>query len=787
MKAWLLLAFAAALQAAPPVLQELIPRGAQRGSTFTLYLRGDGLVQGARVETSLPGTFSRLTLSRDPQARFAMARPNTVLPFLVSLRPDAPAGVYPLRVVAPDGISSVLLFSVGAYPEVDEAESRDPRQANDFPAEAQKISVPVVINGTLSGADVDNYSFTAKAGQKLVFEVEARRAGSAIDPAIEVFDATGKEIARNDDAPGLGVDARLEATFAKAGEYRVQVHDSKYSEQAENFYRLQIGSYEYAEGLFPLGWRRGGNTEVALVGGNLPQAVRVKADLAGRAEFVPVALPGSPALPLRFVLSDRQELLEPAGGSVVDLPANAVMNGRIAKPGEVDRYRLRVEPGQHWVFEVAAASLGTSRLDGLLTVFDGAGKKLASADDGNGLDPVLPFEVPKEVHEVVLALEDVLGRGGESFAYRLEARRARPDFVANLATPYVNVPVGGTAQVVVNIQRRGYDGEIRIRIPNLPGGFHAAGGHVPSEAAAQSFNNDNAGHRSARSVLTITADPDVKPQRLDLAVVAEAQTPDGPMRREARGPGIVTVVRGDRQKPFTAPWLGIGLPLATTSPLPVKLAAGPPVAHFAQGFELNLEYQISRGVAARTSEVRVRQEIAGAVGNLRILKGLENKGGDRGSFLVNTNFATPFTTFDMVLTADAVIDGKPLTVTAPAVEVEVAPGYEIALGSPTLQVTPGGRAQVRGRLRREPTFEGGVVRVRAEDLPDGVTCPAVEVAADQKEFVLSCAAGAAVRPGAYPIRIASVAPDTGRKAKQDYKIPDLNARLVVAGTTQASR
>ena len=36
---------------------------------------------------------------------------------------------------------------------------------------------------------VDNYTFTAKAGQKLVFEVEARRAGSGVDPAIEIFDA----------------------------------------------------------------------------------------------------------------------------------------------------------------------------------------------------------------------------------------------------------------------------------------------------------------------------------------------------------------------------------------------------------------------------------------------------------------------------------------------------------------------------------------------------------------------------------------------------------------------
>ncbi|HWB95921.1 MAG TPA: PPC domain-containing protein, partial [Bryobacteraceae bacterium] len=724
MKSWFLLILAgAALYGAPPVLQELAPRGAQRGKTVTLYLRGDGLTQGARVESTVPGTFSRLTLSRDPLAPFGMARANSVLPFLLTLKPDASAGVYPVRVTTPDGVSNVLLFTVGDLPEIEEAESRDPRQVNDFPAEAQKVAVPAVINGKLAGADVDQYAFTAKAGQKLVFEVEARRAGSAIDPAIEVFDSTGREIARNDDAAGIGVDARLEVTFAKAGEYRVAVHDSKYSDQAVNFYRLQIGSYQYAEGVFPLGWRRGEAREITLAGGNLGQSVSLKPDLNVQGAVALVRVPGSPALPLTLAVSDQPELLEPAGGGVTVLPEGSIMNGRISKAGEVDRYRVAVAPGQHWVFEVTAASLGTSRLDGLITVSDPAGKKLASFDSRGGMDPVLPLEIPPDLHEVTVAIEDTLGRGGELFAYRLQARRERPDFVASLATPYVNVPVGGTAQLVVNLQRRGYDGEIRIRIPHLPPGFHAAGGHVPSEAAAQSFNNDNAGRRSARSVVTITADPDVKPLQTPLEVIAEAQTPDGILRRAVLSPGLLTAVRGERQKPVTAAWLGMPLILATTSALPARLVAGPPVARFAQGFELDLQYQMMRSQTMK-GEVRVRQDIAGAVGNLRILKGLDNKGGDKGSFLVNTNFATPVATFDMILQAETEVDGRPLTVIAPAIEIEVTPGYTVELAEPALTVPPGGKVQVKGTVRREPTFEGGLIRLRADDLPDGVTCPA---------------------------------------------------------------
>ncbi|MGH9722149.1 MAG: PPC domain-containing protein, partial [Bryobacteraceae bacterium] len=500
----LLVALAAALDAAPPSIREIYPRGAQRGKSLTVYLRGDGLAQGAQVKTTLPGSFSRLTLSRDPlsESGAAMARPGTVLPFLLTIKADAPTGIYPVRVLTPEGVSNVVLFSVGELPEMEELESKNPKQPNNFANEAQKVTVPAVINGTLDNADVDQYVFTAQAGQKLVFEVEARRTGSAIDPALEIYDAGGREIARNDDATGAGVDSRVEVSFARAGEYRVQIHDSKFSEQVQNFYRLKIGSYAYATAVFPLGGRRGESVDVTLSGGNLPQPVKVKAEAPAKGAWFAVRVPGSPSLPIYLAASDDAETFEETSP---ELKEGNVVNGRIAKAGEVDRFKLSVTPGEKWVLEVTAASLGISELDGLLTLYDAAGKKLAGADDGNGPDPVLPFTVPKGVSEISVALEDLLGRGGQGFGYRLVARRQEPDFVAELLTPFVNVPAGGTAQVACLIQRRGYDGVIKLKIPDLPPGFQVAGGHVPSEATAQNFNNDNAGRRTARSVLTITA------------------------------------------------------------------------------------------------------------------------------------------------------------------------------------------------------------------------------------------------------------------------------------------
>jgi hypothetical protein len=65
-----------------------------------------------------------------------------------------------------------------------------------------------------------------------------------------------------------------------------------------------------------------------------------------------------------------------------------------------------------------------------------------------------------------------------------------------------------------------------------------------------------------------------------------------------------------------------------------------------------------------------------------------------------------------------------------------------------------------------------------------VKCPAVVVAADKFEFVVSCEAAPGAKAGSFPIRIASNALDTGRKNKADYKIADLTAKLVVGETTR---
>src|SRR5689334_19304080 len=154
----------AAFAAAPPMLTGLEPRGAQRGRSFTLTIEGKNLAEGGQVLSTLPAAFTAMT---PPQENMAAGRK---LPFLVELKTDAAVGMYPIRVQTPDGISNVLLFTVGAFPEVTEAESKPESQehTNDSIETAERIEAPVIVNGTLRGPDRDYYRIHARQGERLV-------------------------------------------------------------------------------------------------------------------------------------------------------------------------------------------------------------------------------------------------------------------------------------------------------------------------------------------------------------------------------------------------------------------------------------------------------------------------------------------------------------------------------------------------------------------------------------------------------------------------------------------
>ena len=171
---WLLLFVPAAILSAQPVITDLQPRGAQKGKPFTLTLAGRNLGEGAKIRSTMPASFTLLT----PDQPAAMQAEGRYATFLVEPSAELATGVYAIRVATPEGISNVQLFTVGAFPEYSEDESRPGAipNSNDSMETAQALpATPFTLNGSLKGPERDMFRLSAKVGEKRVIEVEARR------------------------------------------------------------------------------------------------------------------------------------------------------------------------------------------------------------------------------------------------------------------------------------------------------------------------------------------------------------------------------------------------------------------------------------------------------------------------------------------------------------------------------------------------------------------------------------------------------------------------------------
>jgi hypothetical protein len=138
--------------------------------------------------------------------------------------------------------SNSVLYAVDNLPECVEAES------NNTAAEAQKVTLPIIINGRISSPDdKDVFKFEGHKDQDVVIEVVARRLNSPLDSLIQLADESGKVLFWNDDhedkESGLithYADSFLSAKLPKDGMYYVHLLDSQRHGGDDYGYRLHI-------------------------------------------------------------------------------------------------------------------------------------------------------------------------------------------------------------------------------------------------------------------------------------------------------------------------------------------------------------------------------------------------------------------------------------------------------------------------------------------------------------------------------------------------------------------
>ncbi|MFN0087037.1 MAG: hypothetical protein ACKVX9_16725 [Blastocatellia bacterium] len=213
-----------------PYLASVFPLGAQQGTSPELLLRGQMLSGAERIEVEHGMGQGLEVAAFNSTADAATVR--------VNVAKDASLGVYHLRLWTRAGWSNPVKFLVGNLPESLEAEP------NVAPGKMRRTAIPATINGRIERrGEMDQFAFTAGAGEKLVFEVKAEELGSPLDAHLTLYNDKGGELANNDDAdPGnrLNRDARLEFSFKEAGDYSLAIRDLSRLGGPDYGYRLTI-------------------------------------------------------------------------------------------------------------------------------------------------------------------------------------------------------------------------------------------------------------------------------------------------------------------------------------------------------------------------------------------------------------------------------------------------------------------------------------------------------------------------------------------------------------------
>ena len=568
-------------------LNSVFPAGAKAGSTVEVTLAGTDLEKVQQLHFSHDGLSAQpKKVDPKPWENGPQVVENQ---FVITVKPDVPAGIYEVRTVGQYGVSNPRAFVVGNLNEVAETEP------NNLTTQAQELQLPVVVNGrSNNNSDLDHYKFIAKKGQRLIIDCWAQRIDSRMDPTLVLFNEQGNEIERNRDANYR--DPLIDITIPADGTYTLKLYDFLYQGNADYFYRLAVGELPYVDLILPPAGLPGSKGNYTVYGRNLPGSKPLeKLSVDGRPleqVTVEIQLPdGEQALDLR-----PGTLAKPAetglDGTFYRLPtplglANPVLIGfatapvlaevepnnvetapqKITVPCELygqfyperdkDWYSIEAKKGDVFVVEIMSQRMGlvtdpfirvvqVTKNDKGETVRD-----LQAIDDVNvnigGLDfdtrsddPQYRFAAPADGEYRVLVRDLYSGsRGDPRYVYRLAIRPEQPDFrlVAVASSPRQQrnqngvqwsplVRRGGTELIDVMVFRRdGMNEEITVSAEGLPPGVTC-----PPIVIGSTMNSNT---------LVFKAADDAKAWAGTIRIVGKAKVADKELVRSARG-GTIT-------------------------------------------------------------------------------------------------------------------------------------------------------------------------------------------------------------------------------------------------------
>jgi hypothetical protein len=440
-------------------------------------------------------------------------------------------GNCPFRLVAAQGVTNELPLRAVAEPLVDEAS----------PGAAPLAQFPVSVTGRIAArGEVDDIWIQANAGETFTFTASGGTA--AFDPALELAEPSGSwfdqgrlnRIAFNDEPlhfPGLANDARLVHRFEKAGKFALRVRAFSGQGGPDFTYHLRIArgigqtpllhpkpSPVWDERRFT---RRLADNWIPLL------AARGGRELGREFDGRP------PAAAFRASALDTEE--PPV------MTAPGVVEGRIGKPAETHRIKLRIDKPQDLAIEVETPEATMPRFNPVVRLLAPGGDRggdAAAAEvvtnvytkrNNNGLYMMKMIQAKSTVTlrsagDYLMEIRDITtDLSSDDFAYRILVRPQIPH-VGKVEVPEdrINLEPGQAKPITIIMEREeGFSGLVLASAEGLPPGVTATAGManpVDKPPLPNGGRLERYAGKPQTSTLLLTASPDAAASELPSTV-----------------------------------------------------------------------------------------------------------------------------------------------------------------------------------------------------------------------------------------------------------------------------
>ena len=365
------------IPAGKPEIFQLEPRGIQRGVEAKIKLIGTNLI--GLTELTLHDPALKGALLQTPPATTNEAW------ITVTASPTLARGAYEISVKSTNRESSKLKLYVDDLPQAYETDPPgapaslpahpQAKSRADQPASTPRLlQLPVSFWGTLNPpGDSDQIEFDAQAGESLNFDLAAKSIGSKAGVTLTLFDSNGALLASNNGFDGG--DPLLNFRIPATGRYRVRISEKMDAGSKDHYYRLSLGTFPVVVACFPLGVPADRESDVQLIGFNLPlkSVAHIKAGASGEMEVPIDPEKFRTRRTLKVIADDGPELVETEPNDTPDqamkIPVPAAVNARIRPPGapaslpansqDTDLFRFDAKSTQTLVIETDAARRGS--------------------------------------------------------------------------------------------------------------------------------------------------------------------------------------------------------------------------------------------------------------------------------------------------------------------------------------------------------------------------------------------------------------------------------------------